>query len=77
MGDKIDHVGIYGSRVADGLSAFNVGLVSIVAELLNKKIVFNSVWRIYTICRHKSGTLLAQIMFCSPMAPESKLTKHQ
>ena len=23
----IDHVGIYGSRVAEGLSAFNVGLV--------------------------------------------------
>ena len=27
MGDVIDHVGIYGSRVAEGLSAFNVGLV--------------------------------------------------
>ena len=26
--DMIDHVGIYGSRVAEGLSAFNVGLVS-------------------------------------------------
>ena len=26
----IDHVGIYGSRVAEGLSAFNVGLVYIV-----------------------------------------------
>ena len=26
-GDMIDHVGIYGSRVAEGLSAFNVGLV--------------------------------------------------
>ena len=26
----IDHVGIYGSRVAEGLSAFNVGLVLIV-----------------------------------------------
>ena len=25
--DIIDHVGIYGSRVAEGLSAFNVGLV--------------------------------------------------
>ena len=24
----IDHVGIYGSRVAEGLSAFNVGLVN-------------------------------------------------
>ena len=28
VGDMIDHVGIYGSRVAEGLSAFNVGLVS-------------------------------------------------
>ena len=27
VGDMIDHVGIYGSRVAEGLSAFNVGLV--------------------------------------------------
>ena len=27
FGDMIDHVGIYGSRVAEGLSAFNVGLV--------------------------------------------------
>ena len=27
LGDMIDHVGIYGCRVAEGLSAFNVGLV--------------------------------------------------
>ena len=27
VGDMIDHVGIYGSRMAEGLSAFNVGLV--------------------------------------------------
>ena len=27
FGDMIDHVGIYGSRVAEGLSTFNVGLV--------------------------------------------------
>ena len=27
LGDMIDHVGIYGSRVAEGLSAFNGGLV--------------------------------------------------
>ena len=27
LGGMIDHVGIYGSRVAEGLSAFNVGLV--------------------------------------------------
>ena len=27
LGDMIDHVGIYGSRVAEGLSASNVGLV--------------------------------------------------
>ena len=29
LGDMIDHVGIYGSKVAEGLSAFNVGLVLI------------------------------------------------
>ena len=29
FGDMIDHVGIYGSRVAEGFSAFNVGLVFI------------------------------------------------
>ena len=28
LGDLIDHVGIYGSYVAEGLSAFNVGLVN-------------------------------------------------
>ena len=28
LGDMIDHVGIYGSRVAEGLSAFNVGFVN-------------------------------------------------
>ena len=27
FGDMIDHVGIYGSRAAEGLSTFNVGLV--------------------------------------------------
>ena len=30
LGDMIDHVGIYGSRVAEGLSAFSVGLFPIV-----------------------------------------------
>ena len=29
LGDMIDHVGIYGSKVAEGLSAFNAGLVFI------------------------------------------------
>ena len=28
----IDHVGIYGSRVAEGLSAFNVGLVRMLSD---------------------------------------------
>ena len=27
VGDMIDHIGIYGARVAEGLSASNVGLV--------------------------------------------------
>ena len=30
----IDHVGIYGSRVAEGLSAFNVGLVKTWSHML-------------------------------------------
>ena len=34
LGDMIDHVGIYGSRVAEGLSASNVGLVLILLFLL-------------------------------------------
>ena len=34
--DMIDHVGIYGSRVAEGLSAFNVGLVGIWYNLYQK-----------------------------------------
>ena len=29
LGDMIDHVGIYGSRVIEGLSAFDVGLVHV------------------------------------------------
>ena len=35
----IDHAGIYGSRVAEGLSAFNVGLVlrHIVHIILSRK----------------------------------------
>ena len=32
LGDMIGHVGIYGSRVAEGLSAFNVGLVFLVCR---------------------------------------------
>ena len=38
LGDMIDHVGIYGSRVAEGLSAFNVGLVVFSAAA----IIFNT-----------------------------------
>ena len=36
LGDMIDHVGIYGSKVAEGLSAFNAGLVysSNICEIL-------------------------------------------
>ena len=30
LGDMIDHVGIYGSRVAEGFKAFYVGLVVII-----------------------------------------------
>ena len=38
FGDMIDHFGIYGSRVAEGLSKFNVGLVNNVTWSLNKKL---------------------------------------
>ena len=34
LGDMIDHVGIYGSKVAEGLSAFNAGLVGQVVPIL-------------------------------------------
>ena len=34
----IDHVGIYGSRVAEGLSAFNVGLVKLCEDIYYPKI---------------------------------------
>ena len=37
LGDMIDHVGIYGSRVAEGLSASNVGLVDFVFKTLSQK----------------------------------------
>ena len=33
LGDMIDHVGIYGSKVAEGLSAFNAGLVMDIQKL--------------------------------------------
>ena len=34
LGDMIDHVGIYGSKVAEGLSAFNAGLVKLLEHLM-------------------------------------------
>ena len=40
LGDMIDHVGIYGSRVAEGLSAFSVGLVFTVYIPIPDRIVF-------------------------------------
>ena len=42
LGDMIDHVGIYRSRVAEGLSASNVGLVYIKTWLnIKQKFLFN------------------------------------
>ena len=39
----IDHVGIYGSRVAEGLSAFNVGLVTnVIVYILHLIIIIKS-----------------------------------
>ena len=37
LGDMIDHVGIYGSRVAEGLSAFNVGLVIVSCRRIRRQ----------------------------------------
>ena len=45
FGDMIDHVGIYGSRVAESLSTFNVGLVTLA-------IVFNTSTQ--NLCRWKT-----------------------
>ena len=39
LGDMIDHVGVYGSRVAEGLSEFNVGLVSTNHLSLNARVM--------------------------------------
>ena len=44
LGDMIDHVGIYGSRVAECLSAFNVGLVIIWCEFVVQKLCLGFNW---------------------------------
>ena len=45
VGDMIDHVGIYGARVAEGLSASNVGLVTSYRSYLGRETVSSSdVW---------------------------------
>ena len=48
LGDMIDHVGIYGSRVAKGLSAFNGGLV-----LYYKRIILHSLTQTFEACQKK------------------------
>ena len=62
LGDMIDHVGIYGSRVAEGLSAFNVGLV-------------NSLWPSDVIWRHRAGSTLVQVMAWCRQAPSHYLNQ--
>ena len=42
LGDMIDHVGIYGSKVAEGLSAFNAGLVKLSEDIYYHKILDKS-----------------------------------
>ena len=61
LGDMIDHVGIYGSRVAEGLSAFNVGLVLYVIALHLSHIFSIShldffLWLI-SFCQHHTLTI--------------------
>ena len=47
FGDIIDHVRIYGSRVAEGLSASNVGLVSLWAYY--EHVLFSDYWVKYLL----------------------------
>ena len=70
LGDMIDNVGIYGSRVAEGLSAFNVGLVSF---------EINSLWPSGAIWWHRSGSTLAQVIVraCCVVAPNNYLNQYQ
>ena len=48
LGDMIDHVGIYGSKVAEGLSVFNVGLVKLIKPGAPKWNNFSCIIHIHT-----------------------------
>ena len=53
FGDIIDHVGIYGSRVAEGLSAFNVGLVCFVFVIrIKNQGNFANIWIKWKKCKN-------------------------
>ena len=51
LGDMIDHVGIYGSRVAEGLSAFNVSLVGFVVPYIRDLMVPWFMTSTYGMCK--------------------------
>ena len=55
--DMIDHVGIYGSRVAEGLSAFNVGLVVYSFILLCHFFIWTT-WTLMFIVRKRPLNLI-------------------
>ena len=63
LGDMIDHVAIYWSRVAEGLSAFNVGLVTcmLLSTIAGKHIRFTYNIYIYNVFEY------AHIFFCVPL----------
>ena len=55
LGDMIDHVGIYGSGVAEGLSAFSVGLVITPVTLEQIMLIFHSrksIWKCLHVGSH-------------------------
>ena len=59
LGDMIDHVGIYGSKVAEGLSAFNAGLVSKCCAVSTWKLVYtlSRLHNILSSCFTRMGSL--------------------
>ena len=69
VGDMIDHVGIYGSRVAEGLSALNVGLVLFIKNYwkpASQNAIIGRCWSIYAEINamgpNDDKSALAQVM---------------
>ena len=82
FGDIIDHVGIYGSRLAEGLSASNVGLVLVTnIDIIHHNLtVFNDTqesslgkWHAkwHSWWRHQIETFPALLAICAGNSPVS------